>query len=168
MNGDVEVLTPLSYLCPASTLADDGSEEVCEHFLCQSCQAVGVGKTVVCECAHEIDDGGELKIGRARQIPTPPQPSPPPTATAPQDVLGLLAANQVALTTLLTKQAGGSGSVKSHMKTSINLNFPVGTRAHLADMELWLREFDRVVDHASNNSGLPAQDKIIHLFAVVG
>ena len=55
--------------------------------------------------------------------------------------------------------------VKSHTKTSINLTFPVGNKAHLADLELWLREFDRVVDNVSNNYGLLAQDKITHLLA---
>ena len=45
------------------------------------------------------------------------------------------------------------------------LPFEKGSEAALEDLQRWITEFNRVVDHVSGGRGLPAKDRIVHLHA---
>ncbi len=45
------------------------------------------------------------------------------------------------------------------------MTFPKGTVEALADLDSWLRESDRVVNHVSSNRGLIAEVRITHLLS---
>ena len=56
-------------------------------------------------------------------------------------------------------------SARSMLKTGQTLEFPKGSDSALENLEGWLKEFDRVVQHVSAGVGLLAQDRITHLLA---
>ena len=56
--------------------------------------------------------------------------------------------------------------VSSLMKTSTTMESPKGSDEALEDLDAWLREFDRVVNHVSSNRGMTAQDRIAHLLGL--
>ena len=76
-----------------------------------------------------------------------------------------MADNEERLASLLEHKNDTSNWPRSYLKTSQTLEFPVGTEAALEDLDWWLQEFDRVVDHVSGGRGMMAQDRIGHLLA---
>ena len=56
----------------------------------------------------------------------------------------------------------GNGST---LKTVHMLEFEKGSEVALEDLERWLVEFHRVVDHVSGGHGLPFKTLIVHLRA---
>ena len=54
---------------------------------------------------------------------------------------------------------------RTHLKANSIIEFPKGSTDALDDLEEWLREFDRVTMHISNNQGMNSQDRILHLMA---
>lgn len=97
------------------------SSSVCEGCLAQRIAIAGVGNPAVCECPHVECSDGNVKLGKPREISDPWRAAPPQQSSGQpqQDVVSMLAANQIPLKQMLTKQSAGSGSsVKYHMKTN--------------------------------------------------
>ena len=158
--GDV-VYRSCAYIC--QTLTRDGDHYVpCDHPVCTNCFEPGQTE---CTCAHESPPPG-LGLSSA---PTPPQPptATDPTMTTMASAISHLVNLQDTMGKAVTAALGrGSGDGnRSTLKTVHMLEFEKGSEVALEDLERWLVEFHRVVDHVSGGHGLPFKTLIVHLRA---
>jgi len=162
--GEVFPILPTSFFCPGMVAADvSGEQRVCDNFACPECLAAlevraGIGKRTVCSYQHLEDDEGETLTGIPYRPPTLPAPLPPK-----DPMLTLLSDFKEAIVDL--GRSRGETGAKTQFRSSAVLAFPKGSKQALMDLDQWLREFDRVIAHVSNNTGLTAQDRITHLLA---
>ena len=111
-----------------------------------------------CTCEHAEADGGTANTsatGTGRVAD--------PTLVA---LLAEMARNNQQLTrAFVAQQERPAAHAKSMLKTTQTLEFPKGSETALENLEGWLKEFDRVVQHVSAGAGLLPQDRITHLLA---
>ena len=129
----------------------------------------------MCPCRHfETPDGCVLAQPSSRGGTSTPGARPrtaaadapvtqPATANPMMELLSEFKREIVAARTVT-----GGGAERSVMNTTTLMELPKGTPEALADLDSWLREFDRVVAHVSSNRGMTAADRIAHLLSCWG
>ena len=171
--------------CECGTLVDPRGDEtyltcmetdargsVCGHVVCFQCcanLAADQGQTISkCGCHVESDSGFHM----AGNSPHAEEPQTAQHRQAPPndphvELMKALVENQTQLTRLMGTKSTSEGAVgrRTLLKTTHVLDFPKGSTEALENLDAWLQEFDRVVQHVSSGQGLVAQDRITHLLA---
>ena len=156
----IPLLHPQTFVC--SAFDPDGTDR-CLHILCEDCREPGA---VLCPCQHfELDgrvviDEEAFHESNARIQSHAPAPS----TNAPQDALVQIL-NEFKNAIVNQNDSGGQ---RTMLKTAAVMEFPKGSEEALEDLDSWLTEFDRVVNHIGGPKGLMISDRIAHLLAAWG
>ena len=155
----VEVsLVPFPFCCTG--FSGDGSSR-CLHVMCGNCTSfvTPTSEFQLCPCEHFEN--------AERRVFVDPSAEALPKGRAAAEVSAdpMLELLREFKTELVAVRASES-NIRPHsvMKTNTQMNFTMGSEEALADLDSWLREFDRVMLHVSGGQMI-AQDKITHLLS---